>query len=57
MMEAEPYYLDDDGKKCDAELHRDMLGNNPEADAAFERLLEDTRARSAAAANLRPPAF
>lgn len=39
---GELFYIDGDGKRQDASLHADMLDNNPEADAAFERMLAAT---------------
>lgn len=45
------FFLDAEGKKQDAALHADMLDNNPEADAAFERLVAAGRERARDAAS------
>ncbi len=50
----EMFYLDANGRKCDAELHADMLDDNSEADAAFERRLAASRERARDAASGRP---
>ncbi len=43
--QPEPFYLDEKGERHDDGLHDEML-NNPEADAAFQRIvIEDARKR------------